>query len=240
MQHQDKRTRCRFGQTKPVQHFTCIEPAVVLNRFLRHIGENGIGAAERNDRHLRKEHCLLRKHMAAAQKEYQRSHRPKPQGAADDHCSDGSKRHAGPCRRFAGRAIHAHIPFGRSRGNQSASNSDETENGGARDHQREGNIEKENRNEGRSRHGIKHALFHGALRDTDQCLDHNSEDCRLDAEEQRLDKGKIGIGGIKHGKRHHHRDARQNEHEPRRKPALHTMEQPAGISRELLRFRARQ
>jgi hypothetical protein len=47
----DQRPRRRLGHAEPVQHLARRQPAVVLHRLLRDVGEHRIGAAEGDDGH---------------------------------------------------------------------------------------------------------------------------------------------------------------------------------------------
>ena len=55
LHHHDQRPRGGLGHAEPVEHLAGLEPAIGLDRLLRHVGEHGIGAAEGDDGHLREE-----------------------------------------------------------------------------------------------------------------------------------------------------------------------------------------
>ncbi len=67
LRHQDQRPRCRFGQAEAVHHLGRGHPAMGLDRLLRHIGEQRIGAAEAHHRKLGEKHADAHQHMARAE-----------------------------------------------------------------------------------------------------------------------------------------------------------------------------
>ena len=58
----DQRPRCRLRHAEPIQHLAGLQPAIGLDRLLRHVGEHGIGTAEGDDGHLGKEQANLAEH----------------------------------------------------------------------------------------------------------------------------------------------------------------------------------
>ena len=56
-----------------------LQPAVVLDGLLRHIGQYGVGPAERDHRHLGEEHGDLAEHIADAKQHKQGDDRREPQ-----------------------------------------------------------------------------------------------------------------------------------------------------------------
>ena len=56
-----------------------LEPVVVLDRLLRHVGQHGVGAAEGDHRHLAEEDSDLAEHVGAAERGEQRCHWDEPQ-----------------------------------------------------------------------------------------------------------------------------------------------------------------
>ena len=52
LRDQDKRARRGLGKTEAIDHFRRGHPAVSLHRFLRHVGEQRVGAAETHHRKL--------------------------------------------------------------------------------------------------------------------------------------------------------------------------------------------
>jgi hypothetical protein len=64
----DQRARRRLGQAESVEHLAGTQPAVVLDRLLRDVGEHRVRAAEGDGRHLREEQRDLREHVGAAER----------------------------------------------------------------------------------------------------------------------------------------------------------------------------
>ncbi len=77
LRHQDQRPRRRLGEAEAVDHFRRGHPAIGLDRLLRHVGEQRIGAAEAHDRELGEEQADARQHMVRAERE-RRPARPAP------------------------------------------------------------------------------------------------------------------------------------------------------------------
>ena len=71
----DQRARRRLGHAEPVEHLAGPEPAIGLDRLLRHVGEHRIGAAEGDDRHLREEQADLAEGVAGAERRDDRDDR---------------------------------------------------------------------------------------------------------------------------------------------------------------------
>src|SRR5207302_5169944 len=69
--------------TEPVEHLAWPEPAISLDRLLRHVGEHRIGAAEGDDRHLREEQADLAEGVAEAEGRDDRDDRAEPQHEPD-------------------------------------------------------------------------------------------------------------------------------------------------------------
>ena len=79
LHNHDQGTRRRLGHAEPVEHLAGPEPAIVLDRLLRHVGEHRIGAAKGDDRHLREEQPDLAEGVAGAENGDDRDDRGQPQ-----------------------------------------------------------------------------------------------------------------------------------------------------------------
>src|SRR5262245_39156656 len=110
----------------------------------------------------------------------------------------------------------------------------------AKNNDRKRNTEEEDADEsdrGQREHDV---VLERALADSNQCLDHDGEDSRLEAEEQRDDDRDVAPAGIDVAQRHDGDDAGNDEEPAGDDAAERAMYQPADIGRELLRLRARQ
>ena len=87
---------------------------------------------------------------------------------------------------------------------------------------------------------IRYPVAQGAAADPQQRLDDNGQHRRLDAEEYRCNQRQIAVNGIEDAQAQHHQRARQNEQDAGDQPAGRSVQEPAEVSGELLRFRARQ
>ena len=74
-----KRPGRGLGHAEAIQHLAGFQPAVVLDRLLRDIGEHRIGAAERHHRHLAEEDSDLAEDVGAAQSSQQCDDGDEPQ-----------------------------------------------------------------------------------------------------------------------------------------------------------------
>ena len=68
LRHQDQRAGRRLGESQPVDHFLRRHPALRVDRFLRHIGKQRIGAAETHHRELGEEGADIDQHMLASER----------------------------------------------------------------------------------------------------------------------------------------------------------------------------
>jgi NitT/TauT family transport system permease protein len=84
LRHQDQRPGRRFGEAQAVDHLRRGHPAVSLDRLLRHVGEQCIGAAEAHHRELGEEQPDAGQHVARAEYERdQRDRRPPDRETGD-------------------------------------------------------------------------------------------------------------------------------------------------------------
>jgi hypothetical protein len=68
-----------LGHAQTIEHLAWLEPAIVLDRLLRHIGQHRIGAPEGDDGHLAEEDGDLAEHAVVAQGGENGDHRRQPQ-----------------------------------------------------------------------------------------------------------------------------------------------------------------
>ena len=111
---------------------------------------------------------------------------------------------------------------------------------GRNDDDREGDVEKEDRDKGDRGERDHQPVAQRALADADDGLDHDREHRGLQAEEHRLDEADIAIGRVDVAQAHDGDDAGQDEQAAGHDAAGGPVQQPADIGRELLRFRPRQ
>jgi len=78
LHHHDQRPRGGLGHAEPVQHLAGLEPAVRLDRLLRHVGEHGVGAAEGDHSHLREKPADRGERVIGAEHGHNRDHRHQP------------------------------------------------------------------------------------------------------------------------------------------------------------------
>jgi hypothetical protein len=79
LDHHDQRSRRSFRHAEPVEHLARPQPSVGIDRLLRHVGEHRVGAAERDDRHLREEEADLREDARTADAVANHQHRQEPE-----------------------------------------------------------------------------------------------------------------------------------------------------------------
>jgi hypothetical protein len=117
---------------------------------------------------------------------------------------------------------------------------DEADAGRAEDDGGEGDVEEEDADKGDGRERDHHPVLERTLADADHGLDHDRQNGRLEAEEQRRDHGHVAPGGVHVAQRHDGDDAGNDEQHAGHDAAERAMHQPADIGRELLRLGARQ
>ena len=100
LQHHDQRPRRRLRHAEPVKHLAGGEPVIVFDRLLRDIGEHGIGAAERHQRHFGEKQRDLAKNVGRSEPKDQDNRRRDPKRAP----KRGGLYRADQARRARGRA----------------------------------------------------------------------------------------------------------------------------------------
>ena len=208
MQHEDQRPRRGFREAEPGEHLGRGQPAIVLDGFLRDIGEHRISAAEGDDRHLGEEPG----DVAPDRHVHQQHDRPEPDGEDDEpgaprrrrHACDavGVPRHGGVEQR--GRAgLRRGVP---ARGEGARRGIADGERGQHDDG--EGQVEGGERDEGRRRQRPGSGAVQGAFRDPQQRLQHQHQHGAFQPEEQRRDDRDLAERRVDDGQRQHHRGPR--------------------------------
>ena len=111
---------------------------------------------------------------------------------------------------------------------------------GRDDDDREGHVEKEDRDKGDGGQRDHQPVAQRALADADHGMDDDGEHRGLQPEEHRLDEADIAIGRVDVAQPHDGDDAGQDEQAAGHDAAGGPVQQPADIGRKLLRLRPRQ
>ena len=234
MRHQNERPRCGLGKAEAVDHFRRGHPVMRLDRLLRHVGQQRIGAAERHHRQLGEEHADADQHVVRAER-YRGQRDRRPPDRQSNHRRHQKLPPAGFVRRCGGLGLSGK-PKPRGRGSRDEV-ADQTRAG---DDQRKRQRQKENADEGEQRQADERRGFQAAPRDADQGLDHDDQHGRLDAEQRAVNRRHALAQRVEQAEAQHHERARQHEQNAGGKPAAHAVQQPADIDRKLGRFRPRQ
>jgi hypothetical protein len=107
-------------------------------------------------------------------------------------------------------------------------------------HQREGQLQHEERPECSDRQTPGKPAGQRLGTDAEQRLGHDHDDGGLDAEKQRLDQGNAAIGRVEHRQRQDHQRAGNDEEKPADQAACHARHAPSGIGGQLHRLGPRQ
>ena len=78
LHHHDQRPGGGLGHAEPVEHLARPQPAIGLDRLLRHIGKHGIGTAEGDNGHLGEEGADIGEDVARTEQREQRDDRHQP------------------------------------------------------------------------------------------------------------------------------------------------------------------
>ncbi len=222
---------------------------VIFDGLLRDIGQHRVGAAERHNRHLAEEHGDLAEDVGAAERGKERDDRNEPQ--REPNGRNGQRARDGGAGVF-GYALAQHvIDDGRvalvgamSRADlklgEAHHSRDEADDRGAEDDDRKGNVQEEYADECDRRERDHHPALERAFADANQGFDHDRENSRFEAEEQRDDDRDVAPAGVHVAERHDGNDAGNDEKPAGDDAAERAMHQPADIGRELLRLGARQ
>jgi hypothetical protein len=238
----DQGARRRLRHTEPVEHLAGLEPAIGLDRLLRHIGEDGVGAAEGDDRHLGKEDADLAKGVPGAERRDDRNdrHQPQreperrdPQGAPDrwpDVLGQVLAEQAVACGGRPGGPVAA--PDDKSGG--AGAGADIADDPGGQHDQRERHAAEEDRGKSKDGERDHRAAFERATADPVHRMQHDRQHRRLQPEEQGGDDRDLAERGVDPAQ-HHDRDDAGHDEQPAggncAGPAVH---QPADIGRQLL------
>ena len=184
-QHQDQRAWRRFGKPEPGQHLVGQQPMMDLDRLLRDVGEHGIGAAEGDGGHLRKEQRLGREYMSATERNVQRGKRQQP-----DRRPDGDGRHETPGARLRPlRRGSEHSSFASDIDCRAASLGkmcNDPADRRADDDRRKRQLQEGDRDEGSDRQRGHRPTLERPFREPDQRLEHDGEHGSLEPEQQAL------------------------------------------------------
>ena len=126
------------------------------------------------------------------------------------------------------------------KGGQAGAPADEPDDSRDQDDQREGSVEKEDRDEGRRCDSKQDVVVERALADPNDRLQHDRQYGRLQAEEHGLHRADIAKGGIDPTQSHEGDEAGENEECPGDESAPGLVQQPPDVDCELLRLRSRQ
>jgi hypothetical protein len=225
----DQRAGRGFGQPQPVGHFGRGQPVLRAHRLLRHIGEHGIGAAERDHRQLGKKHPDLPQHVMRAERGEHQPHRRRPDRAADQHRAHAVTPRAP--RKRGGRWQRTQPEHGRTRARHQPA-----QRARADHHQRKRPIEHEQRNQRRNGHRALERGVERAARQPHHRLRDDRQHRRLDPRKQRDKPAQLRGKAVKHRQRQDHQRARNDEQQPRDQPAAHAVQAPADPDRQLLRL----
>ena len=212
------------------------EPAVGLDRALRHVGQHRVGAAEGDDRRLAEEQAEPREHVGRAEQERAgsgrhraraagrspstRSARPTPRrGRAESPCAPPARRERAPAA-ASSRANRTRPPRPRPAGNGTANRNSAA-------------------NASRGDDALQVSREH-APSDPQRRLEHEREHGGLDAVEERRYRGQLAERHVDERERENRDEARQHEERSRGQPAARAVQAPAEIGRELLRLRSGQ
>ena len=89
LRDQDQRPGRGLREAKPVDHLRRGHPVMGLDRLLRHIGQQRIGAAEAHHRELREERADAHQHVVGAKHDHGQRNRRPPDDEPDRRCRDG-------------------------------------------------------------------------------------------------------------------------------------------------------
>jgi hypothetical protein len=89
--HEDQRSRRRFREPEPVQHLARLQPAIGLDDILRHVGQNRVGATERDDDELGEENRKVREDVIEAKDQRDRQQRQYPDCKPNPGCPHGRR-----------------------------------------------------------------------------------------------------------------------------------------------------
>ena len=247
LQHHDQRAGRCFRHAEAVQHFAGLQPVKALDRLLCDIGQHRIGTAEGDNGHFREEQRDLRKDIAGAQRRHDDADGRKPQDGAGQCGAMRVASHGG--RLLEGRvAEQGRAMIGAARPAMAANGesgvplpaADKANQTGSENHEREGDMEGEERDEGERRDAAQDIVLQRAFPHPHHGFDNDGEHGGFQAEEQRGDNSDRSKQRIDDAERHDGQRAGQDEEPASEKAAFDAMHQPADIGRKLLRLGAGQ
>ena len=116
----------------------------------------------------------------------------------------------------------------------------EADEGRGHDDQGKRQVEEEDADEGRARQRQQQPGLQRPAPDSNQRFDHDHQHGGLDSEQRAIHDRDAATEHVEQAEGEHDQRARQYEQDAGGKPAAGAVQQPPGIGRELLRFRARQ
>ena len=179
LQHHDQRARRGLGHAEAVEHLARLQPVIMLDRLLGDIGQHRIGAAERHHRHLGEEQRDLAEHVGLPEPDQERGDRHQPQQQPDRAYASARAPTLGrtwsgnssPSRLSTrGRLLVAAAVLDARRIPAVRSRAEIADHAGRDDDDREGDVEKEDRDEGDRRERDHHPVAQRALADADHGL----------------------------------------------------------------------
>ena len=248
LQDHDQRTRRRLGHAEAVEHLAGRQPAVVLDRLLRHVGEHRIGAAEGDHRHDREEARDLSEDVVRSEGRQDRADRDEPQrqphGRDLEAVGDGRAGMRGQLVAEQAVAVRRSVrgtvtPADLERVESGAA-ADEADQAGREHDERERHVEKEDRHEGGGGDADHDAVLQRLPADAHDRVEDDGEHGRLEPEEQGGDDADLPVKGIDPAQDHDGDDAGQDEQPAGHDAAEGAVHQPADVGGELLRLGPRQ
>ena len=118
--------------------------------------------------------------------------------------------------------------------------SDITHQRRAEDDHRKGNGERKNRDKSERRDDPQRGMLQRARSDAPRRLQHDRNDCGLDAVEHAAYRRHVAIRHVQPGQADEQHERRQDEQAARNDPTPRPVQQPADVRRQLLRFRTRK
>ena len=213
----DQRARGCLGKTEGVDHLKRREPAAPRDDFLRHIGKDGIGAAEGHHGEFGEEDADFGEEGGA--NGFGGEKRGGPEGAGDGCDTEGA----------GGRWRGQGWRFGLRR-------CDSPDQACDQNHQREGQVKYGQRDKGRCGERIVQAPLEGAFGNAQERLEDDGDDRRFHTDEGGADQGLIPEREIEQRQRGNHCRTRQDEEQPGDDPAHDPAQLPAGIGGKLHRL----
>ena len=254
LQHHNQRPGRRLRQPQPVEHLRRREPAVVLHRLLRDVGEDRIRPAKRHHRRLAEENPLAHEHAVPPEPQPDRDHWRSPQHATPrEHLPRPPPRRLHvpfarlviidhrphPHRCFLPSAARA-MPFHHIENVLPLRPTHPAHHQRPHHNHRKRHVPHKDRPERHRRDAPHHAIFKRLLPNPQHRRNHHRQHRRLESVKHRRDPTHAAIRDINITQPPQNPRRRQHEQRPRHDPAPRAVQQPPAINRQLLRLRPRQ